>query len=261
MAIAGTRGAMGEIYKNLDKVKGYAEKALNTFEPVAPPEGWKKEEWEPQRETVLIEMNQYLGWHFILGTKSDMNKGLEYLNKAIQIKGKDGAGWKDANNYYMRSLAYFNQYIELRKPYDAMTDEQKLSDDGKAIRTKINEMLDTKLIPEYARIVATATKPETKSLYDYAKPEFDKLWEFRTGAKEKAADYIKNYVADPSISSVPVPAKAEDTSNLNAPAAPTTGPGNVKLSTGAAPAAQGNGGGKSTPAKKGSTKGKKRGRG
>jgi len=264
MALAGANGAMGEFYKNLDKVKGYAETALKTFEPAATPEGWKKEDWDPLREVVLAQMNQYLGWYFIIGTKSDPNQGLDYLAKAIQVRGKAGVGWKDPNNYYLRATVYGNQYVELRKPYDAMTDEQKLSDEGKEIRKKINEVLDTKLIPEYARIIATATKPETKGLYDFAKPEFDKLWDFRTGAKEKAADYIKSYVADPSVSSVPVPAKAEDTSNLNAPAAPATAPTPVKLSTGGAPAAQGtanSNGGKSTPAKKGSPKGKKRGRG
>src|SRR5215813_10548141 len=32
VALAGTNGAMAELYKNLEKVKGYAENALNAFE-------------------------------------------------------------------------------------------------------------------------------------------------------------------------------------------------------------------------------------
>ncbi len=264
-ALAAANGAMGEFYKNLDKVKGYAENALKAFEPAAAPEGWKKEEWEPLREVLLAQMNQYLGWHFIMGTKSDPNLGLDYLNKAIQVKGKEGAGWKDPNNYYLRSNAYSNLYTELKKPYDAMTDEQKLSEEGKELRKKLNEYLDTKLIPEYARLLATATRPETKALFDVIKPNFDAYWEYRTGAKDKAADYIKNYVADPTIATVPIPVKPEDTSDLNAPNAPTTGPANVKLSTSGAPAAQGKGansnGVKPKPAKKASPRGRKRGRG
>src|SRR5262249_22638580 len=170
----------------------------------------------------------------------------------------------DPNNYFLRSTAYSNQYTELRKPYDAMTPDQQISDEGKELRKKLNDFLDTKLIPEYARVLATANKQETKALYDAIKPNFDAYWDYRTGAKEKAGEYIKGYVADPTISPVAVPAKAEDTSNLNAPSAPTTAPTAVKLSTSGtgAPAATTNGkNGKSTPAKKASPKGKKRGRG
>jgi hypothetical protein len=229
VALAGTNGAMAELYKNLDKVKGYAENALKAFDPAAPPEGWKKEEWEPLREVLLAQMNQYLGWHFIMGTKSNTNQGLDYLAKAVQMRCKDCAGWKDPNNYFLRSTVYSNQYSELRKPYDAMTNEQKTGPEGKEALKKISELLDTKLIPEYARVLVTATKPEVKGIYDFAKSQFDSFWEFRTGAKDKAPDYVKNYEADPTIAAVPVPAKPDDPSNLDAPAAPTPGAANVKL--------------------------------
>jgi hypothetical protein len=104
-------------------------------------------------------------------------------------------------------------------------------------------------------------------LYDAAKSQFDAFWKFRTDAPEKAADYIKSYAADPTIASVPVPAKAEDTASLAAPT-PATGPANVKLSGGAgmAPSAGGksatNGNGSKATTTKGSkatkSKGKKR---
>jgi hypothetical protein len=251
VALAGTSGAMAELYKNLDKVKGYAEDALKAFDPAAPPEGWKKEEWEPLREVLLAQMNQYLGWHFIMGTKSNADQGLNYLSKAIQIKCKDCAGWKDPNNYFLRSSVYSSQYTELRKPYDAMTNEQKTGPEGKEALKKISDLLDSKLIPEYARILATANKPEVKGIYDFAKSQFDSFWEFRTGAKDKAPDYVRNYEADPTIAPVPVPAKPDDPSNLDAPAAPTPGSPNVKLQAakpGVTPAANGNGP-KSAPAK------------
>ena len=255
VALAGTSGAMAELYKNLDKVKGYAENALKSFDPAAPPDGWKKEEWEPLREVLLAQMNQYLGWHFIMGTKSNADQGLNYLAKAVEMRCKDCAGWKDPNNYFLRSTVYSNQYSELRKPYDAMTNEQKTGSEGKEALKKISELLDTKLIPEYARVLATATKPEVKGIYDFAKSQFDSFWEFRTGAKDKAPDYVKNYEADPTIAPVPVPAKPDDPSNLDAPAAPTPGAANVKLQAtkpgvtpgGKAPA-NGNGA-KSAPAK------------
>jgi hypothetical protein len=263
MALAGADGATGGVgYKNLDKVKSYAEDALKTFEPAAAPEGWKKEEWEPMRELVMAQMNQYLGWQLIIPTKGDQNLALDYLAKAIQVRGKDNVGWKDPYNYYLRQIVYYNQYIEARKPYDAMTDEQKLSDAGKETLKKIIDLLDNKLIPEYARVLATATSKETKPYSDDVKPNFDTYWDYRTGAKDKAADYIKNYASDPTIDSVPIPAKPADASGLNAPA-PTTAPGAVKLQStkaSVAPAASSNGA-KSAPAKgKTKPKSKKRGR-
>ncbi|MGH9752580.1 MAG: hypothetical protein ACREA2_07335 [Blastocatellia bacterium] len=262
-ALAGADGAMGGVgYKNLDKVKGYAETALKAFEPAAPPQGWEKKDWESLREIVQAKVNQYLGWQLIIPTKGDQNLALDYLAKAIQVKGKDGVGWKDPYNYVLRTIVYNNQYMEARKPYDAMTDPDKVSDAGKESLKKVNEVLDTKLIPEYARVLATATSKETKPYSDEVKPTFDTLWEYRTGAKDKAADYIKNYVDDPTIATVPIPAKPADTSSLSAPA-PTTGPANVKMQAGKPAGAPGgkspanSNGAKSAPAK-GKTKPKSR---
>jgi hypothetical protein len=250
VARAGAFSAMGELgYKDLDKVKRYAETALKTFEPAAPPEGWKKEEWEPLREIVTAQMNQYLGWQLIIPTKGDQNLALDYLAKATLVKGKDGVGWKDPYNYYLRTIVYNTQYAEAKKAYEAMPDDAKVSDAGKEVLKKVTELLDTKMIPEYARVLATATSNETKPYYDEVKPNFDTYWDYRTGAKEKAADYIKNYVDDPTIASVPIPAKPADTSNLNAPA-PTPATGGVKLQStksGATPATTN--GAKSTPTK------------
>jgi hypothetical protein len=262
MALAGADGAMGGVgYKNTDKVKGYAEAALKAFEPAAAPQGWEKQDWDSLREIVFAKMNQYLGWQLIIPTKGDQDLALDYIAKAIQVKGKDGVGWKDPYNYVLRTIVYNNQYGEARKPYDAMTDEAKVSDAGKEVLKKVTDLLDTKLIPEYARVLATATSKETKPYADEVKPTFDSYWDNRTGAQDKAADYIKNYVDDPTIPSVPIPAKPVDQSGLNAPAAATTAPGAVKLQSSnpaAATATNGNGA-KSTPTKgKAKSKRKKR---
>jgi hypothetical protein len=227
MALAGADGAMGGVgYKNLDKVKGFSETALKAFEPAAPPQGWEKPEWESLRVLVQAKMYQFLGWQLIIPSKGDQNLALDYLAKAIQVKG-NGIGWKDPYNYVLRTIIYNNQYVETKKQYDALTPEEKVGESGKAILKKVNELLDTRLIPEYARVLATATSKETKPYSDEVRPTFDSFWDYRTGAKDKAADYIKNYADDPTIDTVPVPAKPEDTSGL--PAAPTTGPANIKL--------------------------------
>ena len=257
MALAGHQAAIGRVYDKLDKIKGYIEQAMSEFESAQASEKTKKDfdlYVVPLKDLVAANGAQFLGFRTI-ETKGDAGQALEYLAKATHVKGKDGAGWKDPYNYFLRTIVYNNQYIEARKPYDAMTDEQKTSDAGKEILKKVNELLDTKLIPEYARVLATATSPNTKPLYDAAKPQFDVLWKFRTDAPDKAAEYIKNYVNDPTITNVPVPAKPEDASSLNAPA-PVTNPGAVKVQPGG-PAAPGSNGAKPTADKKSAVKGRR----
>ncbi|MBO0858592.1 MAG: hypothetical protein J2P21_09025 [Chloracidobacterium sp.] len=248
MALAGHQAAINKTYDKLDRVKDYVEQAMAAFESAQPSEKTKKDfdsYVTPLKDFVVANGNQFLAFRLI-ETKGDTQKALEYLSKASQVKCKDCAGWKDPYNYYLRTIIYNNQYVEARKPYDAMTDEQKSSDAGKEALKKVNELLDNKLIPEYARVLATAISPSTKPLYDAVKPDFEVLWKFRTDAPDKADNYIKNYVNDPTIPNVAVPAKADDAS-LNAPA-PATSSGADKLQAGGSASA--GDGSKSTADKK-----------
>ncbi len=256
LALAGANGVFGQFYKNLDKVKAYAERALKMFEPATPPKDWKPEDWNPLREVVQAQMNQFLGFQLI-ETKGDQEKAIEYLTKATMIKNKDGAGWKDPNNYWLRANIYSKQYEALRAKYDALPDDQKTGDAGKELLKQVNQLLDTKLIPDYARVIAAASKPEAKDLKAGATELFNAFWKFRVDDPTKAQAFLKSFEADPTVAGPPVPAKAE--SDIAAPAAPVTTGKDVKLSTGSSTVApgsstksSGNGAksnGKTTPAK------------
>jgi len=266
MALIGHQASLGRTYDKLDTVKEYVDRAMKAFASAQASENTKKDfdlYVVPLKDLLQANGNQFLGFRLI-ENKGDQNQALDYLSQAIQVKGKE-VGWKDPINYWLRAMIYNNEYTELRKQYDSLPDDAaKTGDTGKEILKKVNDLLDTKLVPEYARVLATATKSDTKNIYDAAKQPFDQLWDYRTGAKDKAAEYVKNYADDPTINSVPIPAKPADASSLNAPA-PPTGPANVKLPTGKPATAPGskapaNGNGaKSTPAKgKTKPKGRKR---
>ncbi len=231
MALAGAHGSIGQIYKNLDRVKGYGEQALKLFESNTPAEGWKQEDWNNLREIVQAQINQFLGFRLI-ETKGDKTQAIEYLTKSTMVKNKDGAGWKDPNNYWLRVGIYLEEYQALRAEYDKLTDEQKTGDPGKELLKKVNEVMDNKLIPDYARVMATATKPETKSLYDAAKGYLDAYWNYRTKAPEKSAEFVKAFSADPTVASPTIPVKVEenDPVSLQGPTGPAAG--TVKLSSG-----------------------------
>lgn len=240
MALAGAHGSIGQIYKNLDRVKGYGEQALKLFESTTPAEGWKQADWDNLREIVQAQINQFFGFRLI-ETKGDKAQAIDYLTKSTMVKSKDGAGWKDPNNYWLRSGIYLEEYQSLRAEYDKLADDQKTGEPGKELLKKVNEVMDGKLIPEYARVMATAVKPETKSLNDAAKGYFDAYWNYRTKAPEKSAEYVKAFVADPTVAGPAIPVKVEeaDSAPLQAPTGPAAG--SVKLSSGSNTANSGGG--------------------
>jgi hypothetical protein len=216
--LAGKRAVDAGAYKNLDKVKTYAERSLQAFETLNPPEKYKQGYTEYNlfnlRDETLAKMNQYLGY-YLIETKGDQpeaqNQALAYVNKSIQVRGKDSKalfGWKDPNNYSLRRYIYNKQYADLSKKYDALTDDQKASDTGKELIKQINQLLDTKLIPELARIIATATDPALKDMMNGATGDFNNFWKFRVDDPSKAPAYLKSFEADPTIEGPPVPAKA-----------------------------------------------------
>jgi hypothetical protein len=239
--LAGKQAVAAGVYKNLDRVKTYAERALQAFETLNPPEKYKKDYTEYNlfnlRDEALANLNYYLGYYLIetKGAQPEaQNQALAYVNKSIQVKGKDSnalLGWKDPNNYSLRRYIHTKQYVELRKKYDALTDEQKNGDTGKELIKQINQLLDAKLIPELARIIATATNSAFKDMMNDAMGEFNNFWKFRVDDLSKAPAYLKSFEADPSIEGPPIPAKADDGTGA---AAPNVTGGTAKLSAGAA---------------------------
>jgi hypothetical protein len=111
-------------------------------------------------------------------------------------------------NYYLRSLIYTKRYMELSKKYHALTEEQKTGDTGKELIRQTNQIIDTKLIPELARIIATsATNPAFMSMRNKALDNFNLYWKYRVDDPSKAPAFIRSFEADPTIEGPPVPAK------------------------------------------------------
>lgn len=222
VALATTYGAMGNLFKDIEKAKTYATRGLELMASEKAPEGWDPKDYDPLRETALAQLNQFLGYN-ILQAEGDANEAVAYLNKAIAVKQKDGLGWKDPNNYWLRSNATFKEYQQLSKQYQALTDDQKTADEGKALLAKINPTID-RMIVDYARVLATATTPATESLRTAAKEQFDSFWKYRTGSADGAEAFIKQLEADPTVADPTVPAKAEsETPGADAPPAGAAG--------------------------------------
>ena len=226
-AIAGQRATAQGVLKNLEQVKTYAERAIKAFETLNPPDKFKTIYTDLNlfnlRDEVLANMNHYLG-SYLIETRGDQpeaqDQALAYLNKSIQVRSKDSKeliGWKSPYNYNLRSFIYQKRYTELRKKYDPLSEVERAGDTGKELIKQINQILDTKLIPELARIIATATNPGEKDMLTDATDEFNNFWKFRVDDPSKAPAYLKSFEADPTIEGPPVPAKPDDSTGAEAP--------------------------------------------
>jgi hypothetical protein len=218
LALAGHRAVVTGVYKNLDRVKPYAERSLQALETLNLPEKYQTGGAEynlfNMRDEARANLNQYLGY-YLFETKGAepeaQDQALAYLTKSIQARSKDGKelfGWKDMYNYLLRSYIYTKQYLELRRKYDPLTDEQKNSDTGKELIKQIHQLIDTKIIPELARIIATpATNPTFMNMKNEAIDHFNQYWKYRVDDPSKAPVYLKSFEADPTVEGPPVPAK------------------------------------------------------
>jgi hypothetical protein len=215
LALAGQRAVVAGVYKNLDRVKTYAERSIQAIGTPNLPEKYKMGYAEYNlfdvRDEVMANMNQYLGYYLIetKGAEPEaQDQALAYINKSIQVRGKDGKelfGWKDMYNYFLRRAIYSKRYTELSNKYQALTEEQKNGDTGKELIKQTNQIIDTKLIPELARIIATTvTNPAMKN---QAIDHFNMFWKFRFYDPSKAPAYLKSFEADPTIEGPPVPGK------------------------------------------------------
>ncbi len=251
--LAAVGAGLSEVYKDHAKVNSYLAKGATTFAAAntSDEKVMTQKDWTNFRDNIMAAAPQFMGWSLIQ-SKGSPQAAYENLTIATKVRSTDNPniGWKDPLNYYLRSSIINDEYVAANKEYNALSDLDKTGEQGKAALTKINGIID-RVLPEYARVMATATKPEYKDYLAYAKNNFDPLWKFRTDAPDKAAAYLQSYVADPTIADVAVPAKAV----TDAPPAnmPTGTAGAVKMvGKGGAPGAATAGGAK--PAANGKAK-------
>ena len=182
-----------------------------------------------------------------------------HLTESTKVRNKDGLGWKDPNNYWLRASAYERKYAKLSEEYRKLTDEQKTSDPGKALLDQINPLID-KMIDDYARVIAVGSNADAKSLRDAAREKIDQLWKYRYSNLPGGQDALVNHFkTDPLAEAPPRTPAASTPDSANAP--PTQTSTKATLSSSSAPTSAGSSNGskstsKSTTTKKPASKGK-----
>ncbi|MEP7271443.1 MAG: hypothetical protein ABI882_08045, partial [Acidobacteriota bacterium] len=252
MALAASRAVLANTYKDLNRAKMLAERALTLMASPNPPAEYPAEQYGPLRENVLANSNQFLGYYELEQPTPNIDAAVGFLTKATEVKNKDGLGWKDPNNYWLRATSHQKLYAKLSGDYKALTDEQKNGDQGKALLEQINPVID-RMIDDYARVVATAaTNENAKELSKAAKEELDSLWKYRYGKMVNGQnDLIKYFAADPTVAAPP---RTPDAATADMNAAIPTSAGTKPTLTAASPTANGAKATTSSKTTKGKTK-------
>ncbi|MBX3280355.1 MAG: hypothetical protein KF868_20350 [Acidobacteria bacterium] len=253
MALAACRAVLAQVSKDLPRAKRLAEKAIQQMDSTTPGEGWSAEQWTPLRENVMAQGNQYLGYYELEQPTPDLEAAIRYLTLSTEVRNKDGLGWKDPNNYWLRASAYQRQYAQLSEQYRALSDEQKTGDEGKALLDRINPIID-KMIDDYARVCATAKNPGAASLRDAAMQTLNDFWKYRyKNIPDGQIALVRHFDADPLVSAPErTPAAAE--SNLDESAPPTGVTATPKLAAGSGNQPGGANGSKTGASKGGASK-------
>lgn len=222
MALAASRGVLAQFYKDLPKAKDLSLNALKVMESPNPPKDYPADQYLPLRENVQAQSHQFLGYYELEQPTPDLDAAITHLTESTKVRNKDGLGWKDPNNYWLRASAYERKYAKKSEEYRKLTDEQKTGDQGKALLDQINPLID-KMIDDYARTMAVGSNPDAKSLRDAAKEKIDQLWKYRysnlPGGQDTLVNHFKN---DPLAEAPPRTPSSATPDAANAPPTQTT---------------------------------------
>ncbi len=243
LALATGFAVLAGFYKDTARSNTYAEKSLKLLEPTAPPsKDWPADTWAKFRAENKSRLTQYQGLYKLRQATPDYEGAIEIFSNAATMK--DGPAAKDPNTYLLRAEATTAIYTKLNAEYNALPDDKKVLEEGKALLNKIYPIVE-KMANDYARVVAlTEGNPVYKAIYDDAKSQTEQFVQF-LNKDYKPEELYKLFKGD--IGAPDAKIKTEDSVSSAPPVAPTVkGP---KTATVSAAGGTPTGTGAKTPAK------------
>ena len=195
LAIGTGFGQLAGFYKDTVRGNSYAEKALQSLAQTATPPEWKDADWANYRKDNIARLIQYKGLYKLRQATPDYEGAIKDFSDAVAIK--DGPAIKDPNSYLLRAEAITVSYTKYNDEYNALTDEEKRGDKGKAALANIYPVV-ARLANDYARVVAvTEGKPEYKAIYDDSKIQCEEFYKFLKNGKTTGIEELyKRFKAD-----------------------------------------------------------------
>lgn len=159
------------------KVSAWADRGIRFVESGKVPDNADPAKWEKDKPTTLARLYKAKGVDTYLRIAGSNPTTVEALQPAIdELKRAITKNERDAALFYFISLAYSQQYAIESAAYDALTEEAKLADGGKAQLEKVKVAADL-VIDSYIKVIAFAG--ETSAVATDIKPKLQELWVFR----------------------------------------------------------------------------------
>ncbi len=161
------------------------KKTIDLIKADKKPQGVKDEEWVKKKPVILGSLYQTLGIFAWKAAKNDADALNMFKESATQ-------DCSDPVTHYLIGEIKLANYNELSKVYDALTEEQKLGDEGKAALEKINVVVD-EILDTYGRMLAVSEgKAPYEKLRTAVSGSTENFWKFR---HEQSTDGLQDFLA------------------------------------------------------------------
>lgn len=201
LAIAAGTLAKSNDFKYQTEGVEYGHKAIALIEAGKIPNGMNEADWAAKHKNGLLgQLYQISGLFAEKAEKTD--EAIEDLKKSADIDASDPVTFYLLGRVHFRKYGdYANEYRKLRDQYSAMTDDQKISDDGKAVLAKVEEhrgKVDSEadmLIDAYAHVLGmTDGRPEFDAIRNEISPNLEKVYMYRNNGKtDGLGEKIKSF--------------------------------------------------------------------
>lgn len=161
----------------IGQAQGWADRGIRFVEEGKMPEGANADEWAKSKDKTLTTLYKTRGLAEFFSTAkrlptaaSDYDQSITALKKVTEFSPRD------AEIYFFLAQAYNFQYAIHQKSYDALTEEEKAGDPGKAAIEKVDAAADM-VIDAYLKVMAYADT--NQALKDAVQPGLINLWQYR----------------------------------------------------------------------------------
>lgn len=164
LALATSKGMIGNFYNDLERSREYADQALKLLEPTTPPAGVDAQTYGQLRANNLGAVYQSRAIYLIRQSVPDsqqtaiMNQAISLLSKAAELK--EGPSASDPITYWLRAQAREWIFQKLGDEYRALSKTQRV---GRAGQTLCAQMatLTGQLSLDYIQVVAFASRTDS----------------------------------------------------------------------------------------------------
>jgi len=161
LALATSRGMIGEFYSDLEQSRAYANRALKLLEDPAPPPGVDSQSFSRLRADSLSLVYQSLGLYLLRQSEPDPEQAIIFLTKAAE--SKDGSAANDPITYWLRASARDLDFQKLNDEYRALPKDQQVGKLGRSLCDRISTLV-SQLNSDYTRVIYLSGRANSSQL-------------------------------------------------------------------------------------------------